>query len=194
MIRVGSLARALVFRICLYINQLFVMSHVKQLSMWLVIVLLSGVYTFSQFPLLLLVLKTGLHPLSYHTFTHSHTFHLFAYSPKQLNDWVLFRLFIFECPPTQMSCWRFMLAFRVVFLLYLFIFVAGSAAAAGCNRRSEDPNTFAAYAFLYAIYVCVPASLCPFLFISFSFLFVCLVFVRFVELPALNQLCFGGIV
>lgn len=90
-----------------------------------------------------------------------------------------------------------MLAFRVVFLLYLFIFVAGSAAAAaaaGCNRRSEDPNTFAAYAFLYAIYVCVPASLCPFLIISFSFLFVCLVFVRFVELPALNQLCFGGIV
>lgn len=156
----------------IYINQLFVVSHVKQLSMWLVIVLLSGVYTFSQFPLLLLVLKTGLHPLSYHTFTHSHTFHLFVYSQKQLNDWVLFRLFIFECPPTQMSCWRFMLAFRVVFLLYLFIFVAGSAAAAaGCNRRSEDPNTFAAYAFLYAIYVCVPASLCPFLFISFSFLF-----------------------
>lgn len=59
MIRVRSLARALVFRKCLYINQLFAVSHVKQLSMWLVIVLLSGVYTFSQFPLLLLMLRPG---------------------------------------------------------------------------------------------------------------------------------------
>lgn len=87
-----------------------------------------------------------------------------------------------------------MLAFRVVFLLYLFISVAGSAAAAaGCNRRSEDPNTFAAYAFLYAIYVCACLSLPLLLHLLFFFFFLlCLVFVRFVELPALNQLCFGG--
>lgn len=158
----------------IHINQLFVVSHVKQLSMWLVIVLLSGVYTFSQFPLLLLMLRPG-YTLYLITHLHIRIRSISSHTLQSNSTIECFFVYLFlSAPPTQMSCWRFMLAFRVVFLLYLFIFVAGSAAAAaaGCNRRSEDPNTFAAYAFLYAIYVCVPASLCPFLFISFSFLFV----------------------
>lgn len=192
MIRVRSLARALVFRICLYINQLFVVSHVKQLSMRLVIVLLSGVYTFSQFPLLLLMLRPG---YTLYLITHLHIrIRSISCHTLQSNSTIeCFFVYLFLSAPHSNESLTFYACLSSGFPA-LFIYIR-SGLCRCCWLQSEIRTPLRPTLF-FMQFMCVPVSLCPFFFISFSFFsfLLCLVFVRFVELPALNQLCFGGIV